>query len=360
MPTIYCPSCESQMPDNSKYCGRCGMFLNSKSERLERLCSDFAWMWRRSWGGFVSGFAGWIVVFIINRMVNQDMSPMMNNLFSGMICGVFLGTAGGILEESGYKAFYGGLLGTIGGALGGILNIPITGIFQQYEGMFPLPILVTWAIGGAFIGATSGAIEKDRKKIIAGALFGTIGGALGGYLGSVFYGSVQFEFAPKSWLASRIVEGLSGGLVGAILWFFIGFIEKFYIFRRREDPKLDIKVCDYCGTKNSLRFWYCGSCGRVLQIAAPRQKVVVTPFGGIERIINALRFMSWLFGVTGVITTPTIFIIFLMQDVFLAFISVVFSILITYLMIVGFRFLADMLSCLIKLSTPERGKTGAA
>jgi len=326
------------------------MFLNKKSENLVHLSLDFGWMWRRSWGGFISGFIGWIIVFIIGRMITQNIGPTMTNLFSGMICGVFLGTVGGIIEESAYKASLGGILGTVGGAIGGLLNIPIMNMLQGSEGLFPLSVLITWAIGGAFIGATSGTIEKSRRKALAGALFGFVGGAIGGYLGSVFYGSVFIEFAPKSWLANRLVEGLSGGLVGSVLWLSIGLIEKLYIFKRREDPNLDKKVCEHCGTNNSLRSWYCTSCGHVLQSAAPRQKMTVTPYRGMERVVNALKFLSWLFGVTGVITAPVIFFTFLIENVFLACISAVFSILFTYLMMVGFRFLADLLSSIIRIS----------
>jgi hypothetical protein len=353
---MYCPSCENLMPDDSKFCGRCGMFLNRKSERMVHLSLDFAWVWRRSWGGFISGFIGWIIVFLISRMIKQDIGPVMNNLFSGMICGVFLGTAGGIIEESAYKAFLGALLGTLGGAIGGLVNIPLMQVLQESTRLFPLSIMVTWAIGGAFIGATSGIIERDRKKILAGISFGFLGGALGGYLGSVFYGSVLYEFSPQHWLGNRLAEGLSGGLVGAVLWFCIGLIEKLYIFRRRIDPSLEEKVCDHCSTHNPLRSWYCTNCGRVLQTAAPAQKIVTTPYRGIERIVNALRFLSWLFGVTGVITTPVIFVIFLLNDVLLAFVSVVFSVLFTYLLMVGFRFLADLLSCFVRLSIPPQSK----
>ncbi|MGA2090876.1 MAG: hypothetical protein ABSH12_05370 [Endomicrobiales bacterium] len=327
------------------------MFLTRKSEWIVQLMLDFSWIWRRSWAGFSSGFFGWIIVFIISRMIRQDMGMMVNNLFSGMICGVFLGTVGGIIEESGYKAFCGGILGTVGGALGGIVNIPLASFLQGYEGFFPLSVLVTWAIGGAFIGATSGVIERDRKKILAGIAFGCVGGALGGYLGSAFYGSAMAEFAPQSWIGHRLAEGLSGGLLGAILWFFIGIIEKLYIFRRREDPRLNKKVCDSCGADNPLQSWYCSLCGKVLQFAAPRQKIVVTPYRGIERITNAVRFLSWLFGVTGVITTPVIFVIFLMQNICLACISAIFSILFTYLMVVGFRFIGDLLSSLSRISS---------
>jgi ribosomal protein L40E len=347
------------MADDSKYCGHCGMSLNRTSERLVHLSMNFSWIWRRSWAGFASGFIGWIIVFSISRMVGSGISPSAVNLFSGMICGVFLGTVGGIVEESGYKAFIGGLLGTIGGALGGLLNIPVREFAQGNEFLMPVSIVLTWAVGGGFIGATSGLIEKSGKKIAAGALLGLIGGAVGGFLGSSFYGSVLLQFKPDSWFMSRLLEGLSGGLVGAVLWFFVGLIEKLYIFRRREDPKLNKKICDSCGTENTLRSWYCVSCGHVLQVAAPRQKIVITPYRGMERIINAFKFMSWLFGVTGVITTPAVFFIFLMQDVFLAFISAVFFILFTYLMVVGFRFAADLLSCLVKLSSSPKPEAPA-
>ena len=209
---MYCPSCEKLMADGSKYCAHCGMFLNAKSEKLMHLGLDFSWIWRRSWAGFASGFIGWIIVFIVSRMVKHDVGSVMNNIFSGMICGVFLGTVGGIIEESAYKAFYGGILGTIGGAIGGVINLPLTDIFQGSEGLFPLSVLITWAVGGAFIGATSGFIEKSKKKIIAGALFGLVGGAIGGYLGSAFYGSVLIDFKPKAGLPTGLPKGYQADL----------------------------------------------------------------------------------------------------------------------------------------------------
>jgi len=326
------------------------MFLNKNSEKIVHLSLDFSWIWRRSWGGFASGFIGWIIVFIISRMVSRDIGPVMNNLFSGMICGVFLGTVGGIIEESAYKAFIGALLGTAGGAIGGLINIPLMDMFQSNETWFPLSVLITWSIGGAFIGAISGLIEKNIKKICAGALFGFIGGAVGGYIGSVFYGSILLDFKPQGWFYNRMAEGLSGGVVGAVLWCSIGIIEKLYIFHRREEANLEKKSCDNCGKDNPLRSWYCGDCGHALPTAAPRQKIAVTPYRGIERITNALKFLSWLFAVTGVVTTPVIFFIFLTQNIVLACISGVFSVLFTYFMVVGFRFVADLLSALIKLT----------
>lgn len=348
---LFCPSCESQMPESSKFCSHCGMFLDKRSERLVHFFQDFGWIWRRSWAGFAAGFVAWIITFIVARMVQYEVGSLVNNLFSGMICGGFLGTVGGIIEESGYKSIVGGLLGTLGGAAGALLSLPVMHLAQNYENLTPLPILTTWAVGGAFIGMSSGVLERDGRKIAAGALFGFIGGGIGGYLGSAFYGSMLMEFQPKTWIASRMAEGLSGGLVGAIVWFFVGIIEKAYIFKRYEDPKMDKKICGHCGTSNLLRAWYCTNCGRVLQTSAPRQKIRVTQFRGMERIINGLRFLSWLFGATGFISTPVIFAVFLTQDVFLALISAVFSVLFTYLMVVGFRFIADLLSCLIRISS---------
>jgi hypothetical protein len=338
------------MEDNAKYCGKCGMFLNKTSEVLVRISTNFAWIWRRSWAGFAAGFMGWIIVFIISRMIGKNISPMMNNMVGGMICGVFLGVVGGIVEESAYKAFWGGILGTIGGGLGGFFNIPVTNALGSFSYAYPLSILATWAIGGTLIGATSGIIERDLKKAIAGAVFGFFGGAAGGLLGSIFYGSLLLEFKPDSWIVSRFIEGASGGLVGAILWFCVGIIEKVYIFNRSEDSKLNNKKCVYCGASNDLTFWYCITCGKALQVAAPRQKMLITGYRGLERVANAFRFMSWLFGVTGVITTPVIFFVFLSQDMSLAFISAIFSILISYLLVVGFRSVSDFLSCLMKIS----------
>jgi hypothetical protein len=350
---MFCPSCENLMSEDSHYCGKCGMFLSKGSERIIHLGMDFGWIWRRSFGGFSSGFIGWIMVFIIMRMVKPDLGPVVSSLFAGIICGVFLGTVGGIIEESGYKAFVGGLLGAIGGGLGGILTLPLMSLFQGNERLYHLVVLITWAIGGLFIGAASGAIEKSRNKILAGMLFGLIGGGLGGFLGINFFGSVHAEFSLKSWISGRLAEGFYGGLVGAVLWFFIGFIEKVYIFKRREGLKNDKKICEACGKANLMYYWYCVACGKVLQMAAPRQKIRVTPYRGIERSINALKFMSWLFGVTGVIITPFILIIFLFQDVLLAFISVTFFILFSYFMVVGFRFSADLLSGFVSVASQK-------
>ncbi|HCJ67541.1 MAG TPA: hypothetical protein DHV62_09570 [Elusimicrobia bacterium] len=345
------------MEDDAKYCGHCGMFLNKRSELLVHLATNFSWVWRRSWAGFASGFIGWIIVFVIMRIVGENINPIVKDLFGGMICGVFLGTVSGIIEESAYKAFLGGILGTLGGALGGVLNLPLKDIFQSSDFLSSLTIFATWAIGGTFIGATSGIIERNKKKIFAGVLFGLIGGGIGGFLGSVFYGSILIQFNPQGWLIKRLVEGASGGLVGAVLWFFIGIIEKLYIFHRREDPKLEKKVCASCGKQNQLKFWYCVSCGHPLPTAAPRQKMVLTPYRGMERVVNSFVFLSWLFGVTGVITIPVIFFVFLIQDVILAFIIAILLILSTYLLVVFFRFLADILTTLMRPPSLET-KTG--
>ncbi|MFH1260037.1 MAG: hypothetical protein ABII74_09595 [Elusimicrobiota bacterium] len=354
---MFCPSCENLMPDEDKYCGRCGMFLNEKSKLLARLSLDFAWICRRGSGGFVCGFVGWIIVFIISRMVKQDIGDALTNVFCGMISGVFLGTTGGIIEESAYKAFVGGILGCVGGALGGLLAISVAHLLQGNEKLVSLSILSTWAIGGAFIGAASGMIERSRKKILAGVVCGLLGGAIGGFLGSTFYGSIHLEYQPQSWLALRAIEGLSGGLVGAALWFSIGLVEKLYIFRRLMPAKIEEKVCEFCGKQNPLKSWYCAGCGHVLQMAAPVQKMAITPLRGIERIINSLKFMSWLFGVTGVIVTPIVFFTFLMQDAILAVTSVVFFILFSYLMVVFFRSLADIFSWIVKTSSfPKPGE----
>jgi len=352
---MYCPSCENLMSDDAKYCGHCGLVLNKKSLRLERLCTDVAWIWRRGWAGFAAGFTGWIIVFVISRIIGQNTPQAVSNLVSGMVCGVFLGVVGGIMEESLYKATIGGLLGCLGGATGGGINLCVSLLIGgTSRASSPFSILLTWACVGLFIGAASGIIERNRRKIIAGALCGLMGGLIGGLLGSLFYGSAQIEFKPEGWLVKRALEGLSGGLVGAVVWFFIGSVEKLYIFRRREDQKLGEKACDVCKHKNLLRFWYCVSCGSALQVEAPRKKLPATPLRGMERVEHAFRFLSWLAGATGVITAPIIFVLFLTQDFVLALISVVFTVLFFYLMVVLFRAVADFLSCLmIRCDQPE-------
>lgn len=353
---MHCPSCDNPMPDDYAYCGRCGLFLNKTSERAGRFGRDFSWIWRRGWGGFAAGFVGWIIVFFLSRMVGQNVGPLMNNVFAGMICGVFLGAAGGILESSAYKTVAGGLLGMAGGGLGGLLNIPLNNLFTG-AALYPVSVMLTWAAGGAAIGAASGIFEKNLKKTAAGALFGFVGGALGGYLGSVLYGSISLEFKPENWFVRRFSEGISGGMVGAVLWLFIGTIEKRYLFRRREDPSAGEKLCGSCGRQNPLHSWYCAHCGVPLQTEAPRQKLLITPFRGIERVANAFAFLSRLFIVTGIISAPVIFLAFLSQDVSLAFIGLVLTVLLAYLLVIVFRFFADVLAWMIRqpVGHPPRG-----
>lgn len=348
---MHCPSCEKQMPDTSAYCGRCGMFLNKTSSRMMNMSINVGWMLRRSMGGFTAGAISWIFAMALVRTVGLNSGPGLHSFLLCVITGIFLGTVGGIIEDSSYKAFLGGILGCIGGIIGAFVG-KVFGVIFAFEPLTTISFIPAWAVVGMAIGANSGIIEKSGRKIMVGMIFGMIGGALGGFIGLEMYGSLVADFMKKeaTWIIGRGIEAFSGGIFGAAFWLILGIVEKLYIFKRRLELKLDKKICDKCQTPNPLNFWYCIRCGAALQVAAPREKIKVTPFRSLERTINAFRFLSWLFGAAGIITTVVIFIVVLFQNPLFAFLGGLSIGLLSYLLVVLFGFIANLLSSVVKVT----------
>lgn len=348
---MYCPSCERQMPDDSSYCARCGMFLNKASKRLMQISINISWILRRSMGGFAAGAISWIFAMAVVRTVGINSGPGLHSFLLCAISGTFLGTVGGIIEDSGYKALVGAVIGCIGGSLGALLG----GIIISMLGFEPLgsvSFIPAWIVMGMAIGSVSGIIEKSTKKIIVGMLFGVCGGVLGGFIGIELYGSLVTDFMKQdaTWVTGRGIEAFAGGVFGASFWMILGIIEKLYIFKRRIELKVDKKICDSCHTGNQITAWYCVNCGAALQVAAPREKIKVTSFRSLERTINAFRFLSWLFGATGIIMTLIIFFVVLFTNPIFAFLGGLSIALLSYLLVIFFHFTADLLSSLVKIT----------
>ncbi|MBD3272128.1 MAG: hypothetical protein GF384_06290 [Elusimicrobia bacterium] len=326
------------------------MFLTRSSRKLMQFSINVAWILRRSMGGFAAGAISWLFAFAWIRIAGKDAGSM--HMF--LLCitsGTFLGTVSGIIEDSGYKAFTGGILGCLGGALGAILAKGVIAMYNL-EPFASTSFITAWVVMGMAIGAVSGIIEKSLKKILAGMVVGMLGGALGGFAGIELYATITSDLMGQevTRLTLRAVEMFTGGVFGATLWLFLGIIEKFYIFRRRIELKLDKKICDSCRAENPLNHWYCVQCGAALQVAAPREKIKVTPFRAIERTINAFRFMSWLCGASGIIISVVIFVVVFFQDRFSAFLYGLSIGLLAYLLVVVFHFGSDLLSSLIKIT----------
>jgi len=152
------------------------------------------------------------------------------------------------------------------------------------------------------------------------------------------------------WLIGRIFEFVSGGIVGVNIWFFIGFAEKLYIFRRRQLLEATKKICDYCQSENVLNAWYCAKCGSALQVAASYEKMHVTPYRGLERLSNAFNFMSWLAATSGILVAIVIFISFLFSNVLFGIFGSLIAGLIVYMVAILFKAASDTIRMGINIS----------
>ncbi len=297
---------------------------------MVQVINNCGWVARRALGGFFSGATGCVIAMAVGRAGaaadGMGQSASLTEIlaqfpgqhpFATAIAGCFFGTVGGIIERSAYKAILGGWLGMIGGMIGGLAYPMFQNIFQSFHYGFSFSMAGAWCIAGAMVGLSSGLLEGTRSKITAGILGGLIGGGVGGGIGSQMYGALLMEIGgaqTPSWGASRVVELLSGGLIGALMWFALGAAEKLYIFRRRQMVGAIKKVCDFCHFENILKAWYCAQCGSALQVAANREQIQPTPFRGLERVSNAFLFLSWLSSAVGVVMAVVIFLSFAVQD----------------------------------------------
>lgn len=354
---MICPSCSERLQDSVKHCVHCGIAITRRSVQMAAVINNCGWIARRSLGGFFAGAIGFLLAIAVNRvtvtLAAEAQSPSFSDLlnffpgqsvFSSAIAGCFIGTVGGMIERSAYKTFLGGLLGVIGGILGGVSYPIFEDLFRGRLYAYSFSMAAVWAVVGALVGLTSGLLEGTRSKILAGILGGTVGAALGGGIGSQMYGAMLMELGRPEispWVLTRILELLSGGIVGVHVWFFLGIAEKLYIFQRRQMVETEKKVCDFCHFENALNAWYCAQCGSALQVAAKREQIHVTPFRGLERLTNALQFLSWLAATTGVILSIVIFVSFVLQNFLFALFGSLIVAMAVYMLAILFRALAD-------------------
>ena len=322
------------------------MSFSRHSFFLVRSRDHLFWILRRANAGFLSGIVAWLFVPALSRVLAQSGTPFIQFSVTGLLGGAFLGAVDGMIEESTPKTIRGGLLGGLGGVLGGIFFASVqVSIDPDYVvwGIFGF-----WAIGGAAIGLVSSLWEKRPVKILSGLLAGLVGGGTGGALGYMMYANLVQELQPQHWATRRLLEGLSGGLLGVTLWFCLAIAERFVIFKRHPVTEPHAKTCSFCGTKSPLNSWYCGHCGAVLQESAPPAALHLSPYSILERLKEAFKFLSRLSATTGVIAGLVIFIILFPVQKVLAFVALVLSAVFSYCLIIIFSSLAEAIQIYMK------------
>ena len=364
---MVCPSCGELFKDSVKHCTHCGIAITRRSVLAAQIIQNFGWIGRRSLGGFFSGGVAWVLAIAVSRTLYftghgdvtfttlLDFFPGKFPVTSG-VAGAIIGTVGGMIERSAYKTLLGGLLGALGGFLGALAYPLFEKIFLGQKYAFCLSMAGSWAVASAFVGLTSGLLEGTRRKILVGVLGGILGGALGGGIGSQMYGAILMEMGSSdkmSWAIGRVLEFLGGGVVGVLIWFFIGMTEKLYIFRRRRLVAATHKICDHCSVENGLNAWYCAGCGSALQEAAAREQMHVTPYRGLERLSDAFLFLSWLAASVGVVTTVVLLVSLARQNILFA----VFGSLLVGLGIYSLSILFKAVSDTIRIGMKSTDKT---
>lgn len=324
------------------------MHFTRRNLFLARLRDHLYWILRRANAGFLTGVIAWFFIPALSRVLAAQSSPVLQFFATGLLGGAFLGTVDGMIEESTPKTIRGALFGAAGGALGGTLFGWIGLDLSAEQTVWG--IFLFWAIAGAFIGTVSAWWERSPRKLLAGIVSGLIGGGVGGALGYALYAFVTQEYSPNGWFIKRLMEGLTGGVIGVTLWFSIGAAERFVIFQRRLLEGIDHKPCHHCQKKNPLNAWYCGYCGSVLQFSAPPARLNLSPYTTLDRLREMCRFLSRLSMTTGVIAGFVIFIVFIPVNPFLAVVALVFVAAAGYSLLVVFSSIAESLLIFTKRS----------
>ena len=339
-----CPSCNFTSPTQTDYCVRCGFAATRTGPRIARLRDTFSWVLRRSLAGFASGMVGWLVVPAASRAAGTSLSQSSHFLLSGCLGGFFLGCSEGMLEESTLKSIRGGLAGVLGGLIG---SVAASWMIRDGDPSAGMPaVLATWGMAGGAIGLVSAMMERKRERIAAGLLAGIIGGALGGWLGYQMYASLM-DIAKPEWGTKRIIEGMTGAILGAVYWAILGLAEKLFVFKRRIVQNVSYKECDSCHHANILRAWYCAACGAVLQVSAPPEKLELPKRPALARFIAACQFLGRLVATTCIVVAFLAAGLLGTINVFLGLFGMLATALVGYIGYVLFNALADALTPLL-------------
>ena len=358
---MICPSCNDTLLEEARYCVHCGVGITRRSVQVVLWIANGAWVARRALGGLFTGAIGCVISFAVLRTISfqggmqYGMNDLLNffpgqSLASTAILGCFVGAVGGMIERSVYKSFLGGFLGACGGLLAGVFIPFLHRVFDHQLYGYSFTTAGAWAVAGSLVGLASGMLEGTKNKMVVGAIGGFLGGALGGGIGSQLYGALLMEVEGinySSWILGRLVEFVSGGVIGAGIWLFLGIAEKLYIFRRRQLLENEKKVCDFCHAENGIRAWYCAQCGSAIQVAATRDQIRATPFRGLERVANAFQFLSWLSATTGCITAVVVFFCFILQNFLFALFGSVTVGLGVYVLVIFFKAISDLIKLVV-------------
>lgn len=303
-----------------------------------------AWVLRRSLAGSSAGLAGWVIIPAVSRAAGVALSQSGHFLLSGALGGLFLGAAEGMMEESNIKTARGALAGVLGGLIGSIFA---SWMVRGGEASAGIPaVMVTWASAGALIGLVSALMERKRERLFAGFLFGLIGGALGGWLGYQMYASLM-DIAKPTWGMRRLIEGMTGAVLGAVFWAILGLGEKLFVFKRRIVTGVSYKECDVCHHTNILRAWYCASCGAVLQVAAPPEKLSPPRRPALARLIAACQYLGRLVALSCTVVAVLAAVLLGTINVFLGLFGLLATCLVGYIGYVLFNAFADALTPLL-------------
>lgn len=340
---MICPSCNYVSTDPTAFCIRCGISLARYGSFLRGFRSTFTWILRRSLAGLAAGMAGWFVIPAAGRAAGASLSQAEHLLLTAGLGGIFLGTVEGMMEESVLKTVRGGLAGALGALFGALIGIRIlNGRTDSSVGM--VVVVLTWSMAGLCIGTISAWLERRKERLIAGAVAGWLGGALGGWLGYQMYASLSDIARTELWGVKRLIEGSTGAVAGAVLWFVLALAEKWLIFRRREVHNISYKECDVCHHSNVLKAWYCAACGSVLQVSAPPEKLDLPKRQALARFISACQYLGRLSATTSIVVAALALVFLGSINPFLGLFGLLVTALIGYISYVLLNTLAEVLS----------------
>ncbi len=287
--------------------------------------------------------AGWWIIPAASRAAGSGLSQTSHLLMTGALGGLFLGTVEGMMEESTLKTLVGGLIGLLGGFLGATLGAwVLRSVTSSSSGM--TAVVSTWAVAGLAIGMVSAWLERKPARILAGAAAGLLGGALGGWLGYQMYASLTDIAKPGLWGLKRAIEGSTGAILGAVLWFVLGMAEKVYIFKRRTLKSGEKKVCELCHETSAMNAWYCAQCGTVLQVAASPENLELPKRRSLARLISACQFLGRLSGTASVVIAVLAAGFLGSINFFLGLFGMLVAALGGYILYILFNGLAELLS----------------
>ncbi|MDA8424466.1 MAG: VWA domain-containing protein [Nitrospiraceae bacterium] len=181
--------------------------------------------------GALGGSAAWAFVISLST---SSASGLVTEMTLGSLAGMFIGAflwsheliAGRQYQAALKRAAYGAAAGLVGGALGAALGntaFAALGTAAADAGGFKaslgvgLAVALGWAILGAFVGVSGGAMIRSGER----ALYGLFGGALGGLLGGLMLNDLS---ATSIWstLGGLMLLGLS---IGA----FVSLVEEAFV-----------------------------------------------------------------------------------------------------------------------------------